>query len=160
MNNLAIVGAVLWWAEGTKSRLDKRWQNTRSFPVELTNTNPMVIKLFAEFLKTELNIANERLRVQVQIHDGDDQDELEQFWSDITGIPLTQFQKTIVRPKGNKVGKSKGTCKIRFADKNVYKKLETLLVEVIDILPGELRKSISTLPHYEFVFSSDKIKQY
>lgn len=122
-----IVGIVLWWAEGTKSRRDTRWKNAVSYPVEITNTSPAIINVFIDFLRLDLKISNTKLRVQIQIHEGDNKKDLENYWSGITGVPIKQFNKTIIRPRGNKIGKSKGTCKVRFADKTIYKLLEKRL---------------------------------
>lgn len=126
-----IVAIILWWGEGSKSRRDIRWKNTWSYPVEITNTNPLIIKIFLDFLRYDLKVDEDRIRLQLQIHLGDDQVILEEFWSELTNISLDKFQKTIVRPTGKKIGKSKGTCKIRFVDKAVYQKLDLLLKQVL-----------------------------
>jgi len=157
LSRRSIVGVILWWAEGTKSRRDKRWKSARSYPVELTNTNPAVIKVFVDFLREDLRISPERIHVQLQIHEGDDKTELEKYWSEITGVSTQRFNKTIVRPIGRKVGKSKGTCKVRFADKATYMKLEQLLGQVLIELYDKPNEMLQTLPHYEFVFQSVKI---
>ena len=100
-----IIGIVLWWAEGTKARRDKRWENTWMYHVDFTNTDSQMIKLFLEFLREDIIIEESRLKLQLQIHEGDDKEELEQYWSLATKIPKDRFYKTIVRPKGNKVDK-------------------------------------------------------
>jgi hypothetical protein len=130
-SNLRTVGITLWWAEGTKSRRDKRWKTARSYPIELTNTNPMIIKTFLEFIRKEIKPDEKRIKAQLQIHEGDNQRELEKYWSKITRIPLTRFNKTIIKPTGNKIGKSRGTCKIRYADKETYSRLEKILAETL-----------------------------
>ncbi len=101
----------------------------RSYPIEVTNTNPQIIRTFLLFLRTIVKTPEERLSVQLQIHLGDDQSELEDYWSKVTNIPLSRFNKTIVRPTGKKIGKSLGTCKVRFADKSTYLILEKMLIE-------------------------------
>ncbi len=131
-----IIGLILWWAEGTKSRRDTRWKNAMTYPIELTNTNPRMIKLFLEFLRYDIRILNEKLRFQIQIHENDSKEELEKYWLRITEIPRSQMNKTIVRPIGNKIGKTKGTCKIRFVDKATYKKLEEMLEYLLSNYPG------------------------
>ncbi len=131
LSSREIVGIILWWAEGSKSRQDKRWKNTKTYPIEVTNTNPLIIQSFLDFLRYDLQVSEQRLRVQIQIHEGDDQEQIEDFWSNLTNIPIANFHKTIIRPTGNKVGKSRGTCKIRFTDKMVYQKLEDLLRQVL-----------------------------
>lgn len=157
MTPLALTGIILWWAEGTKSGRDKRWPGARSYPIELTNTNPSIIKLFVDFLRLELRVPNDRLRVQLQIHEGDNQLQMESFWSDITGVSRQHFNKTIVRPVGNKVGKSNGTCKVRFADKQLYFELETLLEKVLSEIYIDPAEILRTLPHYEMVSKSVRI---
>ena len=117
------IGSVLWWAEGTKARRDKRWKNTWMYHVDFTNTDAQMIKLFLEFLREDLGIDESRLKLQLQIHEGDNQETFEQYWSEITEITKDRFYKTIIRPKGNKVGKNRGTCKIRYCDKKTYQKL-------------------------------------
>lgn len=126
-----IVGIVLWWAEGTKSRRDTRWKNAVSYPIEITNTSPAIIKIFTDFLTIDLSVPREKLRVQIQIHQGDNQNALEEYWMNIVGVQRSQLNKTIIRPVGNKVGKSNGTCKVRFADKAIYKLLEQKLANCL-----------------------------
>jgi hypothetical protein len=49
-----LIAITLWWAEGTKSRRDTRWKNAVSYPIEVTNTNPAIIKIFIDFLREDL----------------------------------------------------------------------------------------------------------
>jgi len=137
-----IVSIIIWWGEGSKSRKDKRWKNARSYPVEVTNTNPLIIQTFLDFLRYDLKVDESRLRLQLQIHQGDDQEKLETFWGEITMISREHFNKTIVRPIGNKIGKSKGTCKIRLTDKSLYEKLELILKQVLDEVNRDPNKLI------------------
>ncbi len=127
IDSLQTIGVIIWWSEGSKSRKDKRWKSARSYPVEVTNTNPQIIRAFLMFLREVLKVPDEKLALQLQVHDGDDVRALENYWSEVTGIKKTKFNKTIVRPVGNKVGKSLGTCKVRFSDKSTYTTLETVL---------------------------------
>lgn len=120
---------TLWWTEGTKLRKNKRWKSSL-YSVEITNTDPIIISLFLKYIREHLGVQNERIKVQLQIHLGDNKTEFESYWENLTKIPKSQFNKTIVRPTGNKVGKTKGTCKIRVHDKLLYlalaEKLENL----------------------------------
>ena len=141
-----IVGIILWWGEGTKSRRDKRWKNARSYPIEMTNTNPRMIKIFLDFLRYDLHVDETRVRLQLQIHEGDDQRFLEDYWSGITNIPRERLNKTIIRPVGKKVGKSRGTCKIRLADKALYLRLENLLQKTLDEMYDNPKEVLKLLP--------------
>lgn len=130
MQILEIVGLALWWSEGTKIRPDKRWKNKFNYSVEITNTDPEIINIFLRYLRECLNVQNEKIKLQLQIHLGDNQEELESFWEKITDIPKSQFNKTIIRPAGNKLGKSRGTCKIRIHNKVLHLKLIKLLEDL------------------------------
>ena len=142
MTTRQAAGISLWWAEGTKALRDKRWKAAMSYPVEVTNTDPQIITIFLEFLRKDIGVDEGKLRAQIQIHEGDSQPELETFWSEITDIPLEQFNKTIIRPIGNKPGKSRGTCKVRFGNKTIYLKLERMWQDIVaDILARETKPS-------------------
>ena len=125
-----IIGVTIWWIEGSKSRKDKRWKNAVSYPVEVTNTNPEMIQLFLDFLRNDIGVQEERLKIQIQIHEDNDKEECEQFWSQITKIPRHRFNQTIVRPIGKKKGKTKGTCKIRYIDKDTYSRVVQLFENI------------------------------
>ena len=129
-----ITGLLLWWTEGTKARQDKRWPNTWHCAVEITNTNPEIISLFLDFLRKDIKIKESKLKLQLQIHEGDNQNQLEKFWSTITNIPKERFDKTIIRPVSNKVGKSRGTCKIRYYSKETYQKLEKMVGNLLKLV--------------------------
>jgi len=133
-----LISLIIWWCEGTKVRKDKRWKNAINCPIEVTNTDQKIIKIFIDFLRKDLGIANKKLKGRVQIHEGDNQAKIESFWSTVSGIPLSQFNKTIVRPKGYKVGKNLGTFTIRTYDKILYMKLcELLETELKELASGE-----------------------
>lgn len=70
MDKFEAVALTPWWTEGTKVRVDKRWPNTYNYSVEITNTDPEIIKIFVEYLKERLDVQTERLKLQLQIHLG------------------------------------------------------------------------------------------
>jgi hypothetical protein len=121
------IALIIWLCEGTKPRQSKIWKNTYYMPVEVINCDSKIIKIFADFLRIQMKVPNYRLRGQIQIHEGDNKEEIENFWEKETGIPKSQFNKTIIRPKGNKPNKNKGTFKLRLYDKPLYEKLLDLL---------------------------------
>ena len=123
----ALTALIIWWCEGTKPRKDKRWKNSYLCPIEVINTDPKLVKIFADFLRDDMQVNNERLKGQIQIHEGDDKEMIEDFWANAVGIPKTQFNKTIIRAVGNKPGKNKGTFKLRLYDKVLYLKLNEMI---------------------------------
>ncbi|MEK7193178.1 MAG: hypothetical protein AAB652_00085 [Patescibacteria group bacterium] len=126
-----IVGSTIWWTEGTKTYKDKRWKNVWVYNVDVTNTNPKIINAFLSFLRKDIGIEEPRLKLQLQIHEGDDKEKFEMYWSKETAIPRSRFTKTIIRPTGNKIGKSRGTCKVRYSDKMTYNKIKDLSERIL-----------------------------
>ncbi len=131
MKTLDAIALTIWWCEGAKARRDFRWKSAYLYPVEVTNTEPEIIKIFVDFLSRAFGIKSSTLRGQLQIHKGDDQKELESFWSEQTGIPLTRFNKTIVRAKGKRNKKTKGTFKVRYYDKQTFLQLQEMLHRIV-----------------------------
>ncbi|PIS14518.1 hypothetical protein COT64_02250 [Candidatus Shapirobacteria bacterium CG09_land_8_20_14_0_10_39_12] len=127
-----ILALTIWWCEGTKPRKDKRWKNSYLYPIEVTNCDPKIIKIFADFLRDEIGVPNERIKGQLQIHENDNKEKIESFWSKKIGLPLSQFNKTIIRKIGHKPGKNTGTFKLRTYNKNVYLKLQSLLEKELE----------------------------
>ena len=76
-------GAALYAGEGSK--LDGK--------VILTNTNPEIVAFFCAWLRRFFDVDESRLRVTLYLHEGRDLGEAEQFWSDVTSVPRSQFRK-------------------------------------------------------------------
>ena len=84
-HNINAIIAALYWGEGFKK--DSR--------LGLANSDPQIIRLFIYWLVNIAKIPKEniRLRVGINIIFKDRVDTINQFWSDITNIPISQFQK-------------------------------------------------------------------
>ncbi|MFH0928192.1 MAG: hypothetical protein V1821_01825, partial [bacterium] len=108
-------GLCLYWAEGTKT-------NQRFC---FTNSDPTMIKFFLKWLRKYGEVAETNLRVQLNIHSLHSRERVEEYWSDITKIPLTQFIKTYI--KKTSLGHRKniqynGTCAIRVSNVKLFRK--------------------------------------
>ena len=77
-----VAGIALYAGEGTKS------DGTVSF----ANTDPRMVAFFCAWLRRFFVIDESRLRVRVYLHEGLDLDAAERHWSDVTGVPRTQFR--------------------------------------------------------------------
>ena len=82
---LFIAGVGLYWAEGFKK--DRR--------LGFANSDPAMIKLFLRWLREccKVNEESIRLRVGLNISHKKRIGVVEKYWSEITGIPLINFQK-------------------------------------------------------------------
>lgn len=82
---LLLVGVALYWGEGFKK--DSR--------LGFANSDPEMINLFLKWLYEihTINSQDIRLRVGLNISYFDRTDQIQHKWSEITKIPLSQFQK-------------------------------------------------------------------
>lgn len=80
-----LIGIALYWAEGFKK--DHR--------LGFANSDPSMVKLFLGWLIKNCHVPkdNIRLRVGLNISHKNRAEEVEKYWSDLTKIPLSQFQK-------------------------------------------------------------------
>lgn len=100
---LLIAGAMLYWAEGCKS---KPWR--RAEIVIFINSDPDLIRLFLAWLRM-LGVADERLALAVHVHESADVTAATEYWSQLSGIPASQFLKpTLKRHNPKTVRKNVG----------------------------------------------------
>ncbi|MEK7541047.1 MAG: hypothetical protein AAB529_02315 [Patescibacteria group bacterium] len=86
--DLLLVGTALYWGEGSKKT---RWV------LAFSNSDPLMIKVIMRFFKEVCNIPEEKMRAIVQIHPNVTSEEAVNYWSEVSGIPKLQFQKTYTR---------------------------------------------------------------
>jgi transposase-like protein len=105
---LYVAGCMLYWAEGDKGR----------HAVRLANSDPAVIRHFAQFLRVEFGVADERITCNLfEDHEGR-QREIEDFWLTTLRLGRTCLCRSIVN-RYSKYSKKKrknklpyGTCRI------------------------------------------------
>jgi hypothetical protein len=61
--------------------------------VSMANTNPLLLRLFVDWLRRKFDIQEDRLRARLYLHQGLDLDEATAYWSAVTSIPEAQFQR-------------------------------------------------------------------
>lgn len=112
------IGTALYWAEGTK----------RGNAIDFTNSNPQMVKLIMVYFKEVIGIPNHRFRVNIYYHSGQNEQEMKNYWSKITQVPLDQFRKSIFKQEGTGQRKNilyNGTCKIRVCSRDLHYKILT-----------------------------------
>lgn len=85
-----IAGLMLYWAEGNKV----------SKIVAISNADPLLISFIMSWFRLCLGITEDRFRVAIHYHQGQDPRMIEKFWSDLTQIPLERFRKPFCKPPG------------------------------------------------------------
>lgn len=117
-NELFFLGVSLYWGEGAK---------TSRGTVEFTNSDPRAVQVMMRFFREVCLVPKDKFRGHVILHPHLDSERSEQHWSQVSGIPRSQFQKTSMQH--NKASKNKkdslpmGTFSIGIYDTLLYLKL-------------------------------------
>jgi hypothetical protein len=80
---LLVAGVALYAGEGSK----------RDGAVKFANSDPRMIVLFCAWLRRFFEIDEARLRVRLYLHEGLDLAAAVAYWSELTGVPPSQFLK-------------------------------------------------------------------
>ena len=86
-DHLFIAGVMLYWGEG-----DKKVENSQ---VKLSNSEPGMIKVFYLFLIEVMKIPSEKIKINLLLYPDLADMPLRNLWSIATGIPLSQFKKSV-----------------------------------------------------------------
>lgn len=95
LDQLKLLGIMAYWCEGAK---------TQDSQAKFTNTDTALIHLIMQWFRKICHVPEKKFRVHVRCHPDTNVERAEQFWSDVTGVPRTQFYRTT-----NKKSESKGT---------------------------------------------------
>jgi len=106
--DLMMAGLGLYIGEGTK----------REETVHIMNSDPRVLKLAIKWLRTCFHIPPKHFRVKLHLYPDNDIEGARIYWSRISGIPLSQFEKFQVDRRKDKSLKNRkklphGTAHIR-----------------------------------------------
>lgn len=118
-NTLFLSGLMLYWAEGDKA---ENWES-----VKFSNSDPMMIKIIMRWFREICKVPEEKFRVCLHIHALHCRKDIENYWSKVTNIPLSQFYKTQIKHTSLKQRKNKlydGTCAISIGNKNLFRKIK------------------------------------
>jgi hypothetical protein len=125
-DKLFLSGLMLYWAEGTKRGEEM---------VNFSNSDPNMIKLMMRWFREICKVEKERFRIQMHIHSLLNQKDIKDYWSNLTGIPLKQFHKLMVKKTSLSHRKNilyYGTCCIRVCDKNLFRKIMGWKIGVLE----------------------------
>lgn len=84
-------GALVYWCEGAKDKTYRRQER-----VTFINSDPAVITFFLRFLRVA-GVSPGRLRFRLHIHETADVQLAGRYWSRLTGAPVEDFQKPVIK---------------------------------------------------------------
>lgn len=83
---LLLVGAALYWGEGTKSI-----RSGGSNGIAIANSDPLLVAIFMRFVREIFGTSEDRIRAGIQVHDNVDIEAARRFWSKVTKLPVDRF---------------------------------------------------------------------
>jgi len=113
--------SALYWAEGSKKDFG------------LSNTDPMLIKIFVTGLREMFGITDDQLRISIRLYEDLDKNKSLSFWSQVVNMPKEKFIGVNVLV-GKKKGKLEhGMCRVRvLKGGDVLKKVKGINKAVVE----------------------------
>ena len=84
--DLFMLGVGIYIGEGTKT----------NNIVRIINADPKIIKFAVKWFEEICGLSRDNFRIRLHLYPDNNIKKCIQFWSDISGIPLSQFQKTYI----------------------------------------------------------------
>ena len=110
-----VAGLMLYWAEGNKTL----------YP-GVANSDPKLIRFMMKWFRQVCFVHNDKFKIHLHLHSGQNEDKIKSFWSKLTCIPLKQFGKSHVKREGSGHKKNvlyMGTAKIGIYNKDLLYKI-------------------------------------
>lgn len=107
--------AFLFWAEGAKELNH----------VTFINSDPKMVKTFLILFRSSFDLDERKFRILVHLHEYHEEKEILKYWSEVTGIPLNQFNRSYLKPHTgkNKHDGYRGCVSIRYYDYKIAQEL-------------------------------------
>jgi hypothetical protein len=124
---LWLIGTMLYWAEGGK---------TQRGLVRFSNGDPEMIKIMLKFFKTICKVPENKFRAYIHIHPHLNSQLAEEYWSNVTGIPLNHFYKTYkkvnISSKNTRNSLPNGTLDIYICDTKLFLRISGWVKGIFD----------------------------
>ena len=129
---LMIIGAALYWGEGTKSERSSSNRN-----IAFANSDPDMIATFLRFIRDIFKIKEERIRAGIHIYPNIDQVLARKYWSEVTRLPADRFYivTQISRASQNKRPYNSlpyGTAVIKICNRKLFFKMKGMIQGLIN----------------------------
>jgi len=111
--------SLLYWAEGGKFAGNR---------LEFTNSDPLMIETFLYYLRKGFNIDESKLRANIHLHEYHNDEIQKDYWHKITKIPMSQFNKSYIKPHTHKTIRKNypGCVRICYYSADTARKIKAL----------------------------------
>jgi hypothetical protein len=122
---LLLMASALYMGEGAKGEAQ----------FGFVNSNPRIIGAWMALLRNSFKVDESKFRCRVMMSDDQDIDQLHQFWSEVTGVQRTQFQRPSIRSaSGQQKPGYMGACAVYYYSLEIRRFLDAIGEGVIDRL--------------------------
>ena len=111
-------GLIMYWCEGDRS------EESRTYRVALTSSDVAMLKLFIGWLEEYYSVKRDQIKLRLHLWRNINEKLAKEFWSTSLSIPLQNFTKSWIKPKGK--GKrihSYGICRAGISSKELLHKI-------------------------------------
>ena len=127
-NPLFLAGLCLYWAEGDKHKQER---------VKFTNSDEKMIFLMMKWFREICEVPEEKFRIALHVHNLHVANDVKNYWSQITGVPESQFQKIYVKPTTLRQRRNilyNGTCGIVVSNKALFRRISGWKISLLGYL--------------------------
>lgn len=125
-----IGGLMLYWAEGSKAG-----------HVILTHSDVRIILFMIRWFHKYFDVSPQHIRINLHLYAGQNERNMKQYWSEMTGVPVSNFQKTRMKREGlgyKRKDLYRGTVRIRVKRKgSTY-----MLFHILGAIAGYFKKTL------------------
>ncbi len=126
---LWLIGVMLYWAEGGK---------TRRGMVRFSNSDPEMIKIMMAFFRKICKVPEEKFMGYIHIHPHLNHKRAERYWSSMSNIPLSKFYKTYRKINSSSKNKKDN---LPFGTFDVYVLSTELFLKILGWAEGVFKSS-------------------
>lgn len=82
-----LLGVGIYWGEGTKKGM-----------AQITNSDPLLIAFMTRWFSTTFDVPAASFKAFLNIYPQQSEKDIKEFWSALTGIPISRFGKSFIKP--------------------------------------------------------------
>ncbi len=124
-DSIFVAGVMLYWAEGAKT----------TERIKFSNADPAMISFMMLWFRKICKVPENKFRIAIHTHTLHMRKDIEKYWSQITGIPQSQFFKTYVKQTSLNQRRNilyNGTCTICICDVALFRRMMGWKAGILD----------------------------
>jgi hypothetical protein len=122
-DDLLIIGAMLYWAEG--------YNSDKNHSAIFTNTDAEMIKIMIRFFREIIGVSDNKMKVMVRLDKRGDIEKAKEYWANATNLSLERFQKPELLEMNEKSQSlsrhPNGICRLSVYDVSARRKIDNLI---------------------------------